>query len=190
MNKMHSLARIVVVAMGLFFILKLIEFVVMFTTTLIFMCFKDPSRPVWEVITVLISSLFSVICTGVLCYVCLFRHEQLAGRIIGTIEPVERDSQIDWLPVAFRLACVVAGLYLLYTVLWGTLSQIHLYFYSKSQSFDPIGRLINSESLLRLFVPLPIGIYLVCGAPHFVRWHVKKTIEQCRLYSPETDDSK
>jgi len=27
---------------------------------------------------------------------------------------------------------------------------------------------------------LTIGIYLVCGAPHFVRWQVKKTLEQCK----------
>ena len=33
---------------------------------------------------------------------------------------------------------------------------------------------------------LTIGIYLACGAPHFVRWHVRKTIEQYKQ-QPETN---
>jgi len=190
MNKMHSLAKIVVVAMGLFFALSLIEGMVMLATTIIFMGLEGTGRSTAEVITALICSAFPVLCTGVLCYLCLCKHELLALRIVGTNEPTEPDSQIDWLPVAFRLACVVAGLYLLHTVLWGTLGLVQLYLSSKSQGFDPVPRLINSESLLRLFVPLPIGIYLVCGAPHFVRWHVKKTLEQCKLGWADTEDSK
>ena len=190
MNKMHSLARIVVVAMGLFFALSLIEGMVMLANTVVFMCLRETSHSAWEAITALISSAFPVLCTGVLCYLCLCKYERIAEIIVGANEPSEPNSQIDWLPVAFRLACVVAGLYLLYMVLWGTLGHVRLYFSSKSQGFDPVPRLINSESLLRLFVPLPIGIYLVCGAPHFVRWHVKKTLEQFKLGWADTEDSK
>jgi len=190
MNKMHTLARIVVFAMGLYFAVSLIKGATIFANSVIFMCLRGMSRSAGELTIAIVFAVFPILCTGVICYLCLCRHERIAERIVGTHEPAEPNSQIDWLPVAFRLACVVAGLYCLYTVLWGTLGYIQLYFSSRNQGLDITSRLPNLESLLTWFVPLPIGIYLICGAPHFVRWHVRKTLEQCQLLSAKVGDSK
>ena len=38
--------------------------------------------------------------------------------------------------------------------------------------------MIRLQTLAWLF-SLPIAIYLLWGAPHFVRWQVKKTLEIC-----------
>jgi len=34
---------------------------------------------------------------------------------------------------------------------------------------------------------LTASVYLLCGAPHFVRWQVKKTIEQCKEQQVEAE---
>jgi hypothetical protein len=33
--------------------------------------------------------------------------------------------------------------------------------------------------VVKCVLMLGMGIYLVCGAPGFVRWQVKKTLKQC-----------
>jgi len=190
MSKMHTLARIVVFAMGLYFAVSLIEGATIFANSVIFMCLKGMSPSAGELTMAIVFAVFPILCTGVICYLCLCRHKQIAEKIVGTHESAEPNSQIHWLPVAFRLTCVLAGLYCLYTVLWSTLGYINFYFSSRSQGLDLDldSRFLNLETLLRWFVPLLVGIYLICGAPHFVRWHVRKTLEQCRPIEAERGD--
>jgi hypothetical protein len=49
-----------------------------------------------------------------------------------------------------------------------------------SNNFVKASVYFSWERVLGWFVLLAMGIYLICGAPHFVRWQVKKTVEQCR----------
>ncbi len=44
--------------------------------------------------------------------------------------------------------------------------------------FD-MSRFATLDRLLYPLFVLAIAAYLICGAPHFVKWQVKKTLQQC-----------
>ena len=125
------------------------------------------------------------LCLAAVCYIFIYKSEQLAKRIVGTDELPEPDSPVKWLPVAFRLISIAAGLYCLHTVLWQVTNTLIRYAMHKARSMAGYKiiytrRLLNIEEVLVWLIILTIGVYLLCGAPHFVRWHVKKTLEQCK----------
>jgi hypothetical protein len=43
------------------------------------------------------------------------------------------------------------------------------------------------QRLVGWIIQLPLAIYLICGAPHFVNWQVRKTLEHCQRWE-EPDD--
>jgi hypothetical protein len=136
------------------------------------------------------------LCMGVLLYIFLYKREWLAKWIVGNDElaPPKAGliqsratpwpaSQIQWLPVAFRLVCVTAGLYCLFTVGWNKSFNLIRYHMFKPEAAREgykalyTAKFLSIELIIRWLIMLAIGIYLVCGAPHFVRWHVKRTLE-------------
>ena len=185
MNNMRSLAKIILSAMGIFFVIRLIPNIIYAISMLIM-------NPSIESLGISILSVFlSLLCAGVLYYFFFHKREQLAKKIIGKEELPEPDSQISWLPATFRLICVFAGLYCLFYALWQFSLALHQYllFLDKAGGIASSGRISMftgsryhnfATSLLKLVMFVTIGIYLLCGAPHFVRWQVKKTLQQCK----------
>lgn len=80
-----------------------------------------------------------------------------------------------WLPFLYRMVCQVAGFLILYDCVVTCLNGFIQYFLTQSQENDLLQ--MQGRNPLPWLVLIPIGIYLLCGAPHFVRWHVKKTLE-------------
>jgi hypothetical protein len=127
-------------------------------------------------------------CLAAVCYLFLYKREQLAIKIVGADKIPEPDSQVKWLPVAFKLISISAGLYCLHAVLWQITDTFIRYAMFKVRSVPGYktiytgyaGPALNIEKVLVWLIMLTIGIYLVCGAPHFVRWHVRKALEQCK----------
>ena len=180
MNRMHTLAKIMLCGIGIFFAIRLISIMV----TLTWMAIAEPAR-----LSILIAFFWAVIigsCLAVVLYVFLYKREELAKKIVGANELSEPDSQIQWLPVAFRLVCLAAGMYCLFTVGWSISLNLVQYIISKPKAviegYKTIytARFFGIELITRWLIMLAIGIYLLCGAPHFVRWQVKKTLEQCK----------
>jgi hypothetical protein len=129
---------------------------------------------------------FLGLCLAALLYVFLYRREQLAKRIVGAGELAQPDSHILWLPAALRLVCIAAGLYSLNLVIWNTTRILATYLMYRSQIHGHTTfsrRVLSTESLLSCLVMAALGIYLVCGAPHFVRWQLKKTLKQCKQFA-------
>ena len=178
MNDLRSFARIALAAAGIFFAFRLIDIMIMLFNRMIFVGLGFAT---------VISLMFLGLCLASICYACLYKREQLAERIVGTDELADPHSQVDWLYVAYRLVCITAGLYCLHSVAWRIAYALRGYLGYGSQAAS---RAFSTELVLGWLVMLAIGIYLVCGAPHFVRWHVKKTLEQCRLDPADTDNSK
>lgn len=179
MNKTHTLAKIMLSGMGIFFAIRLISYI----ATSISLALMRPSET--SILTATFSIVFQAICLAVLLYIFLYKREQLAKKIVGVNEVSEPDSQIQWLPVAFRLISIAAGLYCLNIILWQITHTLMSYAMLKARSvagYKTIYTLpfLNIEKVLVWLIILTIGIYLVCGAPHFVRWQVKKTLEQCK----------
>jgi len=126
---------------------------------------------------------------GLLVYFLIYQHDKLAKKIVGSEQLPEPDSQIQWLPVAFRLVCIAGGIYFLSAVLRhttyviGQLAVFKAHTHTiKANTYTTFytHALFSFRSLLPWVIMLICGIYLLCGAPHFVRWQVKKTLQQCK----------
>jgi hypothetical protein len=179
MNKMHTLARIILSAIGIFFTIRLLS-------QLPLAIFGFYSKPSWETAA---SSLLSLLLTAgliaLLLYFFFYKSEILAKKIVGSEQLPEPDSQIQWLPVALRLICIAGGIYFLNTVIWQTtyvISQLAFFRshasanYKAIHSYAPFG----FGDILSWIIMLICGVYLLCGAPHFVRWQTKKTLQLCK----------
>jgi hypothetical protein len=179
MNKMHALAKIILSAIGIYFTIRLLS-------QLPYAIFMFYSKPSWETTGSLsFSVLFYTGATAVLVYLLIYKREKLAKKIVGSEQLPEPDSQIQWLPVALRLICVAGGIYFLNTVLWQTtrvISQLAFFKSYASANYRAINPYapFNYQSLLPWIIMLICGIYLLCGAPHFVRWQTKKTLQLCK----------
>jgi len=190
MNKMHSLAKIILTGIGIFFGIRLIPQIIT-PISLVLVRHSD-----FSILTALAWVVVLGFCMAVLFYLFFFKSSELAQKIVGKDELDEPQSQIQWLPVAFRLVSVAAGLNLLIVFIWSTTDIISRYLlYSKTSYSSPGFKtfytgpgLVNIEKIISSLVMLIIGIYLLCGAPHFVRWHVKKLLKQC-TQEPEMKES-
>jgi hypothetical protein len=173
MNKMHTLAKIILAAIGFYFSIRLLP-----QLPLVISCFI--SKPSWETAWTLSFSLPLIAgLIAALLYFFFFKSDSLAQKIVGSEQLPEPESQIQWLPVVLRLICIVGGLYFIFTIIWHlnyVMNQRALYkAWEKADatSFPPF----NYQSLIVMFI---CGVYLLYGAPHFVRWHVKKILQQCK----------
>jgi hypothetical protein len=177
MNKMHTLAKIILSAIGIFFIIRLLSQVPL-------AIFWFYSKPSWETAALL---LFSLLLTAgliaLLLYFFFYKNESLAKKIVGSEQLPEPDSQIQWLPVALRLVCIAGGFYFLCAVLWRAEYVIGQFAVFKAEAKGHTiytYPLFTYQSVVPWTVSLICGVYLLCGAPHFVRWQVKKILQQCK----------
>ena len=175
MNKIHSFAKIVLAAIGIFFAIRIMSQILMPLA----LATRDPSLK--SAAIAVASTLFLGLCLALIWYVFLYKREHLAKRVVGTDELAEPASQIQWLPVAFRLICIAAGLYCLYTVTWNIIYNVNAYFSYEAKMYQFASQFLNTGRILHWLIMLTVGIYLVSGAPHFVRWQVRKTLEQSKI---------
>jgi len=178
---MHSLAKVMLAGIGIFFAIRITPMTIQ---TLAFTVMK-PSLE--SIMTCVFSLLFFVLCLAVLLYLFLYRGKDLAKKIVGTDDLPEPKSQIQWLPVAFRLLSVTAGLFCLNWTASHIIFNLNRFFIYKGMHkgagiFIKTPIIATLEQLLGWLIMLTVGIYLLCGAPHFVRWQVKKTLHQCKNY--------
>jgi len=174
MNKMHTLTKIILSAIGISFTIRLLP-------QLTIPIFWFYSKPSWETAgSLFFSLLLTAGVVAALLYLFIYKRESLAQKIVGSEQLPEPNSQIQWLPVALRLICIAGGIYFLNTVLWQTTYVISYFAAIKTENAYTIYAPFNSRSLLPWIIMLICGVYLLCGAPHFVRWQVKKILQQCK----------
>jgi len=129
-------------------------------------------------IMALLSPVFTMIYAALIIYLLIYKADFFAGKIVGSQQ--RQQTQIWWLPFAFRLTAVFAGILYLYWVVPTMISTIHSYIMAVHYDFEDISSYLSWNRILSWVILLAIGVYLLCGAPHFVRWQVKKTLEQCK----------
>jgi len=172
MNKMHSLAKIVLTTLALYMTYWL-------GATLLNTAFMIGTIHLDESPTFYIAAPFVVLLLpAIIIYQLLYKRDKWAKKIVGASDLPAPKSPIQWLPIAFRLASVAAGLYFLLHFVFG-LSRA-LSYYARIKAYDSIypQNAFATERIIGWVLLLPIAIYLLCGAPHFVRWQVKKTLEK------------
>jgi len=190
MNRMHTLAKIMLSGVGIFFAIRLLASM----PTLMWVAVTEPSDLSLPV--ALFWMAFLGLCLVALLYVFLYRGEGLAKRIVVVRELAEPDSKIQWLPAAFRLVCIAAGLYCLNLVIWNTTYILVRYLTHLSMYGDTPGTIVRTarfpsiEQVISCLLTLAVGVYLLGGAPHFVRWQVRKTLEQCKAFEKSDNSSR
>ena len=173
MNKMHIVVRIVFAALAIYLMIGLIPGAIG-SVALFFQASGNFSIIWWALASVFVILLFA----AAVYYVLIHKRDVLAKRIVGDGEIAEPQTPVQWLPVAFRLICVVAGMVFLYRFV----TRIHillqaLVYLTKAE--QPLRANWRWRQIWESVIVLPFAVYLLCGAPHFVRWHVRKTLELC-----------
>lgn len=172
MNKTHTLTKVTLTLMALFFIIRIVP-------QLMIPFYWLYQKPSWEVAGALLFALLAVGgAVAALVYAFIYKRDVLAKRIVGSQAEPEGQSQVSWLPTALRLICIAGGLYFLNTALWLATNILRRFAFLKAQGAYSTYRPFSWESIFVWVITVACGIYLVCGAPHFVRWQVKKTLQQ------------
>jgi amino acid transporter len=180
MNKMHSLAKIVLTGFALYLAFHICTYLIMIPFALL-SDFRYESS-----ILSIVLFLFISLCLAVCVYLLIYHRDKWARNIVGTTDLPDPDVEIQWLPVAFRLIAVVVGLFCLYSFVTKIIWVVQRLAMAKATSSSPgyrqifTSKILSAEQILGWLILLVIGIYFLCGAPHFVRWQVKKTLEQCK----------
>ena len=110
-----------------------------------------------------------------LIFQLLFKGKKWAAKIVPAEEIDANQEQVCKLSTTFRLGLVLLGVFIIYSVL-GSMPMVLYSFFGmhRRQSGMPL-TVHEWSTLLSVAFRLALGIYLVCGAPHFVRWQVKQT---------------
>jgi hypothetical protein len=168
-NELRVIARIVLIGVGLYVLLQ----TVLGILTGILMILTVASADVKN--TMIITSFAVYVMLAVAAVYFLARIADRFSTKIVAPEPAD-DSQISWIAAAFRLVCVTVGILFLYWTAYSSIATLVFYISVKSSQYSPTFK----GEIVKCAVMLGLGIYLACGAPGFVRWQVKKTLEQCR----------
>jgi hypothetical protein len=177
MNDLRKLARVILIGLGIY---VLVRYGIGLIGVLPYLFSKD-----WWMrgfaLGQLVGGVVIIVCVGLVIYALVWKADFWSAKIVGADE---RDgADIWWLPFAFRLASVCAGILYLSWAISALVSIIGSYI----QMMDPgfVFRPLPWHNVVGWVIQLGLGIYLLCGAPHFVRWQVKKTLEHCkRLEEP------
>lgn len=176
MNDLKALTKIIVGSIGLFLLIQMLPHLI----SLVVMAFGTSSQG--------ISAYYIFLFFGVallwvfLIFSVFFLKRDRAVRWITRDIPSQTEpaEPTNWIYFAYRLACFLAGLLLCYKFLIAIPNVIYkIPYYLSGPHKSGLSILIQSFGVLLL---LPAGIYLLCGAPHFVRWQVSKTLELCKEY--------
>jgi hypothetical protein len=179
MNDLRKLARIILVGLGIY---VLVKYGIGLFAGLPYLFYGESPLRGFAVVQ-LVSFVLVTVCLSLVIYALVWKADFWSAKIIDGDKPGR--AEIWWLPFAFRLASVCAGILYLSWAISALVSIIGSYI----QMMDPgfVFRPLPWHNVVGWVIQLGLGIYLLCGAPHFVRWQVKKTLEHCkRLEEPDS----
>jgi hypothetical protein len=171
-NELRVIARIVLIGAGLYVLLQIALSILVTLPIMLTVASAD----VINAMTITAMAIYIVLALAAV-YFLVRIADRIASRIVES-EQVD-DTQISCLAVAFRLVCVTAGVLFIYWTIFGSIATISFYISAKlSNQMTSMYHQLWPE-VVKCVLMLGMGIYLVCGAPGFVRWQVKKTLKQC-----------
>ena len=179
MNKteLRVIAKIVLAGVGLYVLLQ--TFLTIFGTFAVILL-DESKRPTIS-ITIIAVSIYIAITLSVI-YLLVRGANRLSDKIIEN--ETADNTQISSIAVAFRLVCLVAGVFFIYWSIPNLIFTIYQYFLNmNSADSSRMRRIIVGMSsitdIIKYIILFSLGVYLAYGAPGFVRWQVKRTLKQC-----------
>ena len=173
--KMRTLAKVLLAVLGVYLLSQIIVNLGMYVP-LFFSDLVDNFSLFGRFVLALYSVIY-IAFVVFLVFQLLFRGQKWAEKIVPTEEIETNQEQTFSLSVVFRLGLVLLGIYFIYSVLGSIPRVIHSFFGTYlRQSGMPLS-FHEWSNLLSVAFRLALGVYLVFGAPHFVRWQVKKVQE-------------
>ena len=118
--------------------------------------------------------------TVAVAWVILSQLDRWAEKVVGPTCDEQPGQPVAVLPAAFRMVSVFSGLLCLYWLVPRIISAVQGYIIARQHNFDYASAKVNPTHILAWAIQAALAIYLLFGAPHFVRWQVKKTLEHCR----------
>ena len=177
MNKMHEAAKIAFAILGIHFLVGLLRTIGV-TVSMVMSRFSLSTIGM-----ALFSLIVTLICAYAVIYFLIIKRGWLADKIVSADQEIASDTPDNWLPAAYRLVVFIIALIFLRSVLWNISLTINSII--TTQGFAGYSGRYMKEMILKLIFTLPVTIYLLCGAPHFVRWQIKKTTEFCKQLETE-----
>ncbi len=179
MNDLQKLAKIMLVGIALYI---LINSAIQIVGSLAFLI--SSKTDVYHTIEGMLAGyVFLAVAAATVIYFLIYRSEWLAKKIVGRAD--QQQQNLWWVPVAFRLVCVFVGIYVMSWFLPQLGRTITYFLTARQPGYTASPYLHIWTNLLQCVVLGVPGLYLLFGAPHFVRWQVKKTIQQCKKLSPD-----
>lgn len=171
MKNTHAFARIVIVGLGIYTCLRMIPLLMSS-----FFMLNAPTPPALGM------GLLHLVLMGILlggaAYVLFYRSNALAARLSCDLETAPACPIEKWLPVVLRLICVGVGLLYLSAFVTGLSHAFQFWIQIQRHPGLQEGRMPSmTVNLIAWALLLPMAVYLLCGAPHFVRWQVKRIID-------------
>jgi hypothetical protein len=167
-NELRAIAKISLIGVGLY---VLMQALVGTMTSLPFMLIVAHNEST-NASTIIVLAIYMVLLLGTTFL--LFRLAGYFSNKIVASEPAD-DMQISWLAAAFRIISVTSGLLFTFWTAYSLIAILSVYSNQQSGSVY----LQYKAEIVKYIVLLILSIYLAYGAPHFVRWQVKKTLKQC-----------
>jgi hypothetical protein len=168
MKNTQAFARIVIVGLGIYTCLRMIPIVMSS-----FFVLSHPTP-----FTLGMGFLHLVLMGGFLggtAYILLYKSTALAAHLSSDLDPVPESPVAQWLPTALRLICMGAGFLYLSSFLTGLSHAIQLWIALQRRAGIQAGQApVMTVNFIAWALLLPLAIYLLCGAPHFVRWQVHR----------------
>lgn len=176
MKEMRTLGRIVLMGVAL---LVLLKYAMQTVAMIPFWLDRSETE---AGIPLFISALLATGAAFAILYFCIVRSDILLDKLLR----IDDETQQIRCPVtcAFRLVAVAAGLLCLF---WTLPMLVNIIYDCIGSARGETGgrlqffsghRFLTWGYLGGTVLRLALGIYLVCGAPHFTRWHVKKIVGQ------------
>lgn len=192
MNKMQTIARVTLVAIALYIILDLAKH--MFQS--LYFLGRGGELSLISLLMAFVATGSMIILAAIIAWQLIVRGEKWACRIVAQAQDYEDEEKTNWLPTTYHIIAVGLGI----LFIWWTIPYIfQLIYYIKlalSSSNGQYRQMYSGHLALPTFISviarLIIAVYLLCGAPHFIRWQVKKTLELCEEFggSEEAQESK
>lgn len=178
MNKMHAIAKIAAAILGIYLLLVSAQALLQAFTMAFSAGIGRQTVSFWAIFAV--SMLATAGFIAAVFYFLIYRSDIIARKIIKQDDFPEPTSPAAWYPFALRLTAMIAGFFFLQKTI-SVLSMMTSRTRYLLQSEAPAWYFL-SEYMIYLPIYLAISIYLLYGAPHFVRWQIKKTKELCKSF--------
>ena len=183
MSKTHQAAKIAFAILGIYFLVGLCRALMYSIATLM----SNFSMGTFGLVA--LGGFLTLGCAYAVIHFLFIKRDWLASKFISSGQDVELDSPENWLSAAYRIAILIVGLFFLQSILWQLSSQVNQLIFAMQFQTDGQMQMFSGSNLkallLRYIFTVPVAIYLLCGAPHLVRWQIKKTNEFCKQLESE-----